>query len=170
MRVTSLSTSVLSLPSLAAGARGCAEDRTVTLVTAPTRLAGLFSFATRTALVLTRVAGLTLVSAVVGLVRTTRRGRAVIMTECLGEGGTILLAAGLGEGGTVRVPSSGVGSANNDLGSANEVRVTRSGEGAVRGLRSGDARLLGVTGRGEALTTRTALPNLARDGERGVAM
>ena len=94
------------------------------------------------------------------------------MTECLGEGGTILLATGLGEGATVEVASSGMGSANNALGSTNDMRVTRSGEEAARGLRSGDARLFQViTGpRGEALTTRTALPNLAKDGERGVAM
>ena len=65
----------------------------------------------------------------------------------------------------------GLCSVNGVLCSVNEVRVTRRGEGAVRGLRSGEARPLGVAGaRGEALTIRTALPNLAREGERGVAM
>ncbi len=65
----------------------------------------------------------------------------------------------------------------------NEVSVTRIGEGGtipftpglaagpVSGLRSGDARPLGVSGAsGEALTTRTAFPNLASEGESGVAM
>ncbi len=109
MRVTSLSTSCSALLSLRVELRGCVEERTVTFVTAPTRLTGLFSLATRTALVLTRVAGLvvTLVSALVGLVRTMRRGCAVISVDCLGEGGTILLAAGLGEGGTTGISDLG---------------------------------------------------------------
>jgi hypothetical protein len=51
--------------------------------------------------------------------------------------------------------------------------VTRSGDGmtlGARGRRSGEARPLGVMGaNGEALTTRTAFPNLASDGESGVA-
>lgn len=97
----------------------------------------------------------------------------MLLAVGLGEGGTMLLS-GFGGEDSAEVRGSGLDSVNGCcvLCSVNEVRVTRSGEGAVRGLRSGEARLLsGVSGaRGEALTTRTALPNLAREGESGVAM